>query len=524
MAKWRDRIVDRDPIEKAIMFCELLKQPDGLCSGNDVILAEFQKEIVQIFGRDENGDRVVDRVLITFPRKNGKSSLIAFLILYMLVMEPIRNAQHYSIAADRDQAAILFNLARNMVLMSPELSGIISITESKKLLTNVSNGSTFQALSSEGKTKHGKSSRLVCVDELHAIPPSSELVSVMETSMGAYGKEGLFIIIGTQSPDDNNPMSVWVDYANSVNDGTIDDDSFAGFVWAAPEDADIWDEEEWFKCNPAMGADFRSYDEMKKTAKRAKELGGVKVAEFQNLYLNQRIDSSNPFISKDVWLANNHTSDEEAFQNYPVYGGLDLSKRGDLTSLVLTCEDDDGYIHMKCFAWTPKELVKQHEQSDKAPYRNWISKGFIETAPGNSIGYDWLAVRIMEIISEYPTLVEIGYDRWKIDELTREFDKIGATVPLKPHGQGYKEMSPAIDDLTHAIAERQLCHDNNPVMTWCISNAVAVSDPAGNQKLDKEKSFNRIDPVIALVMSVHCLMVEQQSVGIMGSDEGIIFL
>ena len=130
----------------------------------------------------------------------------------------------------------------------------------------------------------------------------------------------------------------------------------------------------------------------------------------------------------------------------------------------------------------------------------------------------------MEFIQEYPTLVEIGYDRWKIDELNRELDKIGAVVPLKPNGQGYKDMAPAIDDLTHVIAERQLCHDSNPLMTWCISNAVAVSDPAGNQKLDKETSFNRIDPVIALVMSVHCLMVEQQSVGIMGGDEGIMFL
>ena len=186
MAKWRDKIVDRAPIEKAILFCELLKQPDGMNSGANIFLAEFQKEIIQIFGRDKHGDRVVDRVLITFPRKNGKSALTALFILYLLVMEPIRNAQHYSIAADRDQASILFNLARNMVLMSPELAGIVSVTESKKLLTNVTNGSTFQALSSEGKTKHGRSSRLVCVDELHAIPPSSELVSVMETSMGAY--------------------------------------------------------------------------------------------------------------------------------------------------------------------------------------------------------------------------------------------------------------------------------------------------------------------------------------------------
>lgn len=524
MVDWRDKIYDREPIDRAIEFCGMLRQPDGLGSGNKVILAEFQRDIAQIFGKDKNGDRVVNRVLITVPRKNAKTTIVSFFILYLLVLEPIRNAQHYSIAADRDQAAILFNYARNIVQMSPELSSIISITESKKLLTNTLNGGTFQALSSEGKTKHGKSSRLVVVDELHAIPPASELVSVMETSAGAYGKEGLFIIIGTQSPDDNNPMSEWVDYARSVANGDIEDDNFAGFVWAAPEDADIWDEQVWFDCNPAMVAGFRSIDEMRQTAKRAKAIGGVKVAQFQNLYLNQRIDSSTPFIARDIWVSNGLEVDDKAFKLYPVYGGLDLSSRGDLTSLVLACMDLDGLIHIKVYVWTPEDLLHDHEVSDKAPYRDWVSQGIIEAVPGKSISYDWVAYRIGEITSEIPQLNRIAYDRWKIDELQWHLNNHDVILPLSPFGQGFRDMSPAIDDLTHYLAEHEIRHGMNKVLTWAVSNAVAVRDPAGNTKLDKEKSFNRIDPVIAMVMAVRELCVDKDHSGISGSGDGVIFV
>ena len=505
-----------------VEFCSLLKQPDGLNAGKPIILADFQREICEIFGRDENGDRVVNRVLITIPRKNAKTALSAFFLLYLLVVEPIPHAQHYSIAADRDQAAIIFNYMRNVVLMTPELAGVISVTESRKLLTNVNNGSTFRALSSEGKSKHGLSSRCVLTDE--AAQVDGELLSILETSMGAYGKEGLFIIIGTQSPDDNNMMSEWVDYANKVNDGTIDDDSFAGFVFSAPEDADIWDEKTWFDCNPAMQAGFRSIDEMRQVAKRAKELGGVKVAEFQNLYLNQRIDSATPFITKQAWMACSEKPESDAFQMYPVYGGLDLSARGDLTSLVLTCQDDDDHIHVKVFAWTPSELVLQHEKSDKAPYRAWVDQGYIEAVPGNSISYDWMAIRLGEIWSDYPQIQSIQYDRWRIKELEHELDKEGVNLPLTPFGQGYKDMSPATEDLAHAIAERQLRHGSNPVLNWCISNAVADHDAAGNTKLTKDKSFGRIDPAIALVMSVRALRVDREHQGISGSEAGILFV
>ena len=414
---WREKIYDRSPADDMIELGNSLCQPDGLHAGQPLVMAEFQEFIAEAFSKDINGDRVVNRLLITVPRKSGKTALIAIFLIYLLVVEPIPHAQHYSIAFDRDQAAIVFNYARNIISMSEELAGVLSVTESRKLITNVVNGSTFQSLSSEGRSKHGKSSRVVIIDELHAFGPDDELLSIMETSTGAYGNEALVIIIGTQSPDDNSVMSQWVDYAEGVNDGSIKDDSFAGFVWTAPEDADIWDEDVWYACNPGMQAGFRSIDEMRKTAQRAKELGGSKVAQFRNLYLNQRVDSSNPFITREAWLANDKAVDDELFKTAQVYGGLDLSRRGDLTALVLACLDDKQDLHLRVYCWTPENLLKQHQQSDKAPYLQWAEEGFLETTPGNSIGYDWVAHRLGEIAGEVnlviSTTIDIRLRSWK---------------------------------------------------------------------------------------------------------------
>lgn len=520
---WKQKIIDREPTEKMIEFVNSLVQPDGPNSGMPIVMADFQKEIAECFSRDIDGNRVVNKILITVPRKNAKTALIAFILLYLLVVESIPYAQHYSIAFDREQAAIIFKYARNIINMVPELSSVISITESTKLLTNVLNGSTFKALSSEGRSKHGFSSRLTVADEVHTFANDDELLSVMETSMGAYGKEGLFIIIGTQSPDDNSIMSQWVDYANGVNDGSIKDDSFAGFVWAAPEDADIWDEAVWYACNPAMVAGFRSYDEMKQTAERAKELGGAKTAQFRNLYLNQRIDSTNPFISKEAWLANDKPVDLEIFKTNPCYGGLDLSRRGDLTAFVLACIDDDGELHILVWCWTPKNLLKQHQQSDKAPYLQWAKDGYLETPPGNSIGYDWVAAKLNELENEY-NIININYDRYKIDELQRELEREGISLPLEPLGQGYKDFSPCMDDLEHVIAEHELHHGGHPVLTWCISNTVVDEDPAGNRKMNKQKSFGRIDPAVALAMAIRGAMVSVTEQGQSGGEEGVLYI
>ena len=522
---WKKRIVDRTPIDRMVEFCGTLSQPDGMSAGLPVEVAEFQKEIAEIFGRDINGDRVVSKILITVPRKNGKTALIVFFLLYLLAVEVIPYSQHYSIAFDRDQAAIVFNYARNVIQMTPELDGIISITESRKLLTNMINGSTFQALSSEGRSKHGKSSRVVIVDELHAFGTDDSLLSIMETSTGAYGKEALVIIIGTQSADDNSEMSRWVDYGIGVNDGTIKDDSFAAFIWSAPEPTeekpvDIWDEQVWYDCNPGMVAGFRSIDDMREKAKHAKELGGSKVAQFKNLYLNMRVDSVNAFISKEAWLANNKPVDLDIFKTHLVFGGLDLSRRGDLTSLVLACMDDNGELHIKVYCWTPYDLLKQHQISDKAPYIKWAEDGYLETTPGNSIGYDWVASRIAEIAEEN-NIININYDRAFIEELERELDRVDVILPLTPFGQGYISFSPCISDLEHVIANKELHHGMHPVLTWCISNTVLEEDPAGNRKMNKAKSFGRIDASVALAMAIRGAMVSVQE---QGMAEGIMFV
>lgn len=525
IAPWKNKIVDREPIERAIQFAEHLKQPDGPNVGKNIEIAEFQRDIFEALGRDKNGDRVVNTILITVPRKNGKTALIAIMLLLMICTdEGKRFAQSYSCAFDRDQASVIYNYAKQIILQTPELEEIIKVTDSKKMMSSVITGASFQALSAEAKSKHGRSGYFLVFDELHAFNTDSELYDTMVTSQGAWGKEALKVIIGTQSPNDNSLMSRLVDYGKMVNSGEVDDDKFAAFIWEADEENDdIYDEEVWKRCNPGIDAGFRSLDEMREAGQKAKTLGGSFLSSFKNLYLNMRIDSSTPFISKESWMSCNKPPDEDVFHDsrYQVYGGLDLSSRGDLTCLALVVEDDELNIHVKIFAWTPAELVEQHEQTDRAPYKQWILDEYIEAVPGASISYDWIAYRLAEISSEFD-IVAINYDRWRINELNHELDKIGAYLELTPCGQGFKDMSPAIEALEHAVAEKELRHGKNPVLTWAVSNAVLTLDPAGNRKLDKSKAHGRIDPSVALAMALKAVRVDREELGMLAPGRNAI--
>ena len=156
---WKKHIVDRSPVDRAIHFAECLVQPDGPNVGQPFKVGEFQKEIFEALGRDANGDRVVNTILITMPRKGGKSSLVAVLVLLMLTSpESVKFGQSYSCAFDRGQAAVVFKFIAQIIMMVPELAGRINVVQSKKELTDINTGATFQALSNEGRSHHGKSS------------------------------------------------------------------------------------------------------------------------------------------------------------------------------------------------------------------------------------------------------------------------------------------------------------------------------------------------------------------------------
>jgi phage terminase large subunit-like protein len=469
-----------------------LTVPEGGHVGKPVVLRPWQREI--ILGVYD-GAPPCRRAVISFGRKNGKTALAAMLLLAHLVGPEARtNGQIYSAAQSRDQAAIVFSLAAKMVRMSATLNGMVTVRDSAKELFCEATGVRYKALSADATTAYGFSPVLVIHDELGQVRgPRSELYDALETAMGAQD-EPLSIIISTQAVEDADLLSVLIDDAQAGHDPRT-----RLFLYAADPDADVSDETAWQAANPALG-DFNSLEQMREAAARAARMPSFEPA-FRNLNLNQRVAAEAHFLAPSVWKACAEDPDDDAFAVGPVYGGLDLSGTQDLTALVLVARDAAGVVHARPWFWTPGRTLRDRAARDRAPYDVWRDQGLLEATPGTAIDYGFVAQKLADLAAALP-LVEIRFDRWNMPRLRSELDRIGCSLPLVPHGQGFRDMSPALDALETLALDGRLRHGGHPIMTWCASNAVAVRDQAGNRKLDKSRGTGRIDGLQALAMAV----------------------
>jgi len=491
-------------VRRIIRFIEQLTVPSGKGEGGPFRLRPFQKRFIRdIYGPvNKDGCRVVRRAILSEARKNGKSTTIAALALAHLIgPEAIKNGEIYSAATEREQAALVFKYARQIVQADPELSSMIRIVDSTKTMLCYANGSTYKAISAEAGSKYGYNPTVVIYDEL-AQARNRDLYDALDSSMGAR-LEPLMIVISTQSNDPQHTLSQLIDDGLSGNDPTT-----VCHLYEIPEDADVFDEKHWKLANPALG-DFRSLEEMRTAAKRAKRMPSFEAA-FRNLYCNQRVDAQSPLIAAQEWEACKGAAVIEP--GAEMYLALDLSGKTDLTAIVGITKADPSNV--RAWFFKPDETLHEHETRDRVPYALWKQQGFIETTPGRAIQYDWVAARLAKISTEY-NVAGIAFDRYRIDDLLKAMGDIGldayvegkdkprsGAVRMVPWGQGFRDMTVAVEALEIAVIDRKLVHDGNPALRWNISNALAVSDPAGNRKLDKSKTRFRIDGAVALAMAL----------------------
>lgn len=477
--------------ERVIQFIErYCVTPDGAHVGKPLELAEFQREFVRTIYDNPAGTR---RAYLSIARKNGKSGLIAGLLLAHLVgPEAKQNAQIVSGAMSRDQAALVFNLASKMVQLSPKLSTLVRIVPSGKRLIGLPMNTEYKALAADGRTAHGLSPVLAILDEIGQVRgPQSDFVDAITTSQGAHA-EPLLIAISTQAASDADLLSIWLDDAERSNDPRI-----VSRVYAAPEDCDLMDEAAWKAANPALGL-FRSLDDLREQLTQAKRMPSAENSA-RNLLLNQRVSTESPFVSPDVWKS--CAGVVLPFDgDTPVFAGLDLSARTDLTALVLVGKQA-GVWHVAPHFWTPEQGLKERARRDRAPYDVWAKHGYLHTTPGATVDYEFVAQDLAAIVSGL-NLQAIAYDRWRIDLMRKELDKLGAELPLIEWGQGYKDMAPALDALEAELLNGRVAHGDHPVLRMCAANAVVVKDPAGSRKLDKSRATGRIDGMQALAMAM----------------------
>jgi phage terminase large subunit-like protein len=486
---------------RVVLFCESLPVTAGPLAGTQWRARPWQRKFIKaVFKTDRFGRRIVRTAVLSLGRKNGKTDLAVRLCLAFLVgpcAEP--RGECYSAANDRAQAGRLFAEMCAIIVAVPWLSERISIRRHSKELEDIGpggTGSTFAALSSDVAVAHGKSVSFFCFDE-YGQGTNSHLWDALDSGMGGRA-QGLGICISTQAARDDAPLSVLIDYGLRIQRGEIKDDTFHLTLYSAPKDADPWDPATWKAANPALN-DFRDLADVKRMAAQA-ERTPSKEAAFRNLVLNQRVDTTAQFLSAAVWNSCSAPVDLESLAGRPCFAALDLGASRDLTALVLAFPDEDGAVDVLPFAWLPGEDLRQREDADRAPYTTWREQGHLLTTSGRTIDPKAIALKIAELHGTYKFRA-LGFDRWRIEDLKRELDAIGCDVPLVPFGQGFKEMSPATDELERLCFEGKLRHGGHPVLTYCAANLKLETDASGNRKPTKQKSSGRIDVAVAAIMA-----------------------
>lgn len=491
---WQKKGLSRP--ERVIKFIESLEITSGFNAGKRFKLRPWQKRIIRAIYRTKKGKRQVRQALVSLPRKQGKSVLSSALALaHLCGPEAESRGQVLSAASDRDQAAIIFNEMCAFIQADEYLSERVIIRQFKKELEDVETGSTYKPLTADGRKAHGLNPSFVVCDEL-AQWKGRELYDNLSTGSGARA-EPLQVVISTASSDPNHIMTELVNYGRKVQDGVIEDPAFYACIYEAPLDADPWDEAVWYDCNPALG-DFRSLEEMRKFAEQARQIP-AKEAAFRNLYLNQPVDPEQRFIATEDWKACGDPVDPEELRGCKCWAGLDLGSTQDLTALVLYFPEQGGQVLP--FFWVPGENLRDREDKDKVPYLTWRKQGFIESTNGRAIDKRAIAQRLAEITADYD-VQGVAYDRWRIEDLKHILTDEGIDLPLVPWGQGFKDMAPAVDELESKILDKKLRHGNHPVLTWNCANCVVQLDPAGQRKIAKDKSIDRVDGMVALVMAL----------------------
>lgn len=465
--------------------------PEGKLVGQPIRLDPFQKKFIHAV---YSANRKVRRAILSMARKNGKTALIACLLLVHLVgPEAVPNSQLVSGALNRNQAGMVFRYAVGIINQSEALSARISITPSSKKLKGLRLNTEYSALSADASGNHGLSPRFSVLDEVGQVDGTTggkaAFFEAIETAQGAYD-DALQITISTQAATDADLLSTWIDEAQMS-----DDSSVVVHLYAADEEDELSSRKAAKAANPALGS-FRSEKEYEEKLRRAERSPSFE-ATFRRYYLNQRVNADAPFVAERLWRAG---GDDPGNPVGPVYAGLDLARTTDLTAFVLTWRDEDGNLCVQPHFWMPGDTLHDRAKEDRRPYDIWADKGYINAPDGAVLDYGYVAADMARIVSGLD-LAGIAYDPAHMPALERELDAIGASLPLTAHRQGFISMAPALNLLETDIITKRVRHGDHPVMNMCAIQSSVKTDPAGNRKLDKSRAHRRIDGMVALAMA-----------------------
>lgn len=548
-AKKRGLRFDVEKAQRVIDFFGMLKHSLGTeFAGEPFILEGWELFIVwNVFGwyrsrskrwrvkgrkghvQDTTGTRRYRNVYIEIPRKNGKTTFAAGIGLYMAFADGEPGAEVYSAANKRDQAKICHNEAIRMVQGSDWLRGNGGLEVLRNNINQVVTYSKYEPLSADEKSMDGLNVHCAILDEVHAWKTRGTYTK-LENATGARTQPLIFMITTAGSTEDSQFCFELNEYSKKILDGIVEDDTWFACIYTT-DDGDNWqDEPTWYKANPALGIN-KSLEDMRTKAKRAAEMP-TELNDFQRYQLDVWVRSDSKWMPMDDWrlCAGPVPAHQlkDILLDRPCYAGLDLSSVTDLTCLLLEFppSETDPLHYLLPFFFVPEDAILKRSRNDRVPYDLWADQGYIIPTPGNLTDQNFIMHTLGEQMQKFQ-LKRLMFDRWGSTKIQTDLqNELNFTVDQTAHerygqpllvqfGQGFASMSAPMKDVLRVAMAHQFGHGNHPVLTWNMDNLIAKLDPAGNIKPDKEKSRERIDGGVALIMAHSGCMIhipEEQSI------------
>lgn len=513
---------DRDLKEahnRGLFFCEesarrvlqmfsFLKHSKGELSGQPIDLSPHQAWVIAcVFGwkNEDTGKRRFRTVYEEVARKDGKTTKLAGIGCYGLTKDSEGGPEIYAASTKREQSKILFDEASRMVKQSGPLRRRLDVQQHR--IVNNANFGKFEPLSADGNTMDGLNPHFALVDELHA-HKTPEVWDVLKSALGARSQP-LIWAITTAGFNKNGICYEIRDYAVKILTGVIDDDSFFTIIFTIDEGDDWQDENNWIKANPNMGVSI-SLDYLREQAKQAAVMPTAKT-NFLAKHLNVWVTGDSLWCNIEKWIeCGAEYTIEDLKGAVEVYLGVDLSSTADITSIGGIAIMPDGKWRAFGRHYLPEDAVNNTMRKTAVPFRKWHEDGWLTLTPGNVIDYSFIEADLDAFMQLLP-VKEIAFDRWNSSQLVNNMMEKGA--PMIAFGQGYASMNAPMKEIERLYLSGKIEHRNDPVLTWGMSNLVADQDPAGNIKPAKNKSSEKIDPAVAVVMAVGRAMLMTEDTG-----------
>jgi phage terminase large subunit-like protein len=496
--------------ERAVVALRKLKHPKSTLPGQLFQLdPPFERIVRRIYGpTDDAGARLVRTVYLQVGKGSRKTSLAAALaLLHTFGPEKVRAGQNFVAAADRNQARIAFEEANSIIEVNPKLAKAARPIDSKNRLIHLGTGSRFEAVSSDGKKKHGATPNFILVDELWA-HVKAELWHAMRT--GATKVAGSLLIVATTAGRGNESADYPIyEYAKKVQSGEIINPHFLSIVFEADKN-DAWDDEAtWNKLLPGLRYGYPDLPSLRQLAQEARERPADRAA-FEQFYLGIRQDNSlSPFVDMNVFDEGRvELIDLASLKGKPCWIAGDMASTTDLAGVLACFVDGDDFI-LKSWAFVPADNLQARADRDGVPYPQWAKDGWIIPTPGNTIDYRMIEDHIRQLCGDHDVR-EIDFDPAYAAPVLSPLTDAG--FPTATMRQGWLTQSPALNVLERAVIGRHVKWDS-PALRWCMENVAIHTDSNGNRVMHKGKSKDRIDLAVTAWMAVsRAAVVEAKSI------------